>query len=344
MATDLKQAQKLNEKSKNRIIGITIETRPDYINEEEIKWLRELGVTRVELGAQSIYEDVLKLNNRGHGVKEIIDATRLLKDAGFKICYHMMPNLPGSNLSHDLKMFKEIFSDPDFQPDMLKIYPCAVLNEAPLYKLWLNKKYRPYNETELKNLLKKIKQQIPYYCRIQRLIRDIPSTRIVDGSKITNLRQIIHREMKNEGWRCKCIRCREVKEQYDLKEKPYLFRQDYKASLGKEIFLSFENKDRTKLFSLLRLRIPSRNVVIQALYGVAIIRELHTYGQAVPIYKNDSAAQHTGLGKKLLKEAERITGTEFKRKKIAVISGIGARGYYRKLGYRLKNTYMIKEL
>lgn len=348
-ASSLRAVQKLNEKAKNRIIGITIETRPDYINEKEIKWLRGLGVTRVELGVQSIYEDVLKLNNRGHGVKKIIDATRLLKDAGFKVCYHLMPNLPGSNPNRDLKMFKEIFSNPNFQPDMLKIYPCAVLKEAPLYKLWKNKKYKPYSDGELKNLLKKIKQEIPYYCRIQRLIRDIPSTSIVAGSKITNLRQVIHQEMEKEGWHCKCIRCREVKKEYDTKEKPHLFRQDYEASKGKEIFLSFENKNRTKLFSLLRLRVPTQNVIIPILRGAAIIRELHTYGQAVPfkvkskMLKVKSEVQHTGLGKKLIKEAEKIARKEAASRRIAVISGIGARDYYRKLGYRLKDTYMVKK-
>lgn len=351
-AGSLKTAQKLNEKARNRIIGITVETRPDYINEEEIKWLRELGVTRVELGVQSIYEDVLKLNNRGHGVKEIVEATRLLKDAGFKICYHLMPNLPGSNLKSDLEMFKEIFSNPDFQPDMLKIYPCAVLKEAPLYKLWQQKKYKPYSDAELKNLLKEIKKTIPYYCRIQRLIRDIPATSILAGSKITNLRQIIAEEMKGESWRCKCIRCREIKEKYNPKEKLFLFRQDYQASGGKEIFLSFENKDRTKLFSLLRLRIPvAGKPLFPSLQNAAIIRELHTYGRVAELRtknlklktKNDKV-QHTGLGKKLIKEAEKIAKKEFGFKKMAVISGIGVRDYYRKVGYRLRDTYMVKNL
>jgi elongator complex protein 3 len=348
--------QRENEKAKNRIIGITIETRPDFINEKEIKWLRKLGVTRVELGVQSIYEDVLKFNNRNHGLKEIIEATHLLKDAGFKVCYHLMPNLPGSNLKRDLKMFKEIFSNPDFQPDMLKIYPCTVLKEAPLYKSWKEKKYSPYSETVLKNLLKEIKKKIPYYCRIQRLIRDIPATSIVAGSKITNLRQVIAEEMKSENWRCKCIRCREVKEKYNPKEKVYLFRQDYRASGGKEIFLSYENKNRTNLFSLLRLRIPSdsyrhfSHAIFSVLSDAAIIREIHTYGQMVPIevkskmLKATRKVQHKGLGKKLIKKAEQIAKKEFGFKKMAVISGIGVRDYYRKAGYRLKDTYMIKEI
>jgi len=358
---DLEKTQKLNEKAKHRIVGLSIETRPDFINVEEIKWLRKLGITMVELGVQSIYDDVLKLNLRGHGVKETILATKLLKDAGFKVLYQMMPNLPGSNLKRDEKMFEELFQNPDFQPDLLKIYPCALLKEAPLYKWWKAGKYKPYTEKQLINLIKSIKQKIPYYVRIQRITRDIPSRSIVTGpAKISNLRQILAEKMEKEGWRCKCIRCREVRENYDPKEKIYLFREDYEASGGKEIFLSFENKNRTKLYSLLRLRITSKNK--------AIIREVHTYGSLVPIGVKKLSPQHRGLGKKLIKEAEKITKKEFgfhpvkspvklpsasfnrgakqfnRVNKIAVISAVGTRDYFRKLGYKLRDTYMIKIL
>jgi elongator complex protein 3 len=343
----LKLEQKKNEKAKNRIIGISIETRPDFINRDEIKHLRELGVTMVELGVQSIYDDVLKLNLRGHGAKEIILATKLLKDAGFKVLYQMMLNLPGSNLEKDLQMFKELFSNSDFQPDLLKIYPCALLKEAPLYKLWKSGSYKPYSKKELIDLVKKIKKIIPPYVRIQRITRDIPSQSIVAGpAKISNLRQIIAQDSKREGWSCQCIRCREPREKYNPKEKLYLFRQDYNASKGKEIFLSFENKKRNKIFSLLRLRIPSPDKGIPALEKRAIIRELHTYGQVHSIgkEKNLLSPQHKGLGKKLILEAEKITKSEFGLDKIAVISGVGARDYYRKLDYKLKNTYMTKNL
>ncbi|PIW34703.1 MAG: tRNA uridine(34) 5-carboxymethylaminomethyl modification radical SAM/GNAT enzyme Elp3 [Candidatus Nealsonbacteria bacterium CG15_BIG_FIL_POST_REV_8_21_14_020_37_12] len=334
---DLEKTQKLNEKAKHRIVGLSIETRPDFINVEEIKWLRKLGITMVELGVQSIYDDVLKLNLRGHGVKETILATKLLKDAGFKVLYQMMPNLPGSNLKRDEKMFEELFQNPDFQPDLLKIYPCALLKEAPLYKWWKAGKYKPYTEKQLINLIKSIKQKIPYYVRIQRITRDIPSRSIVTGpAKISNLRQILAEKMEKEGWRCKCIRCREVRENYDPKEKIYLFREDYEASRGKEIFLSFENKNRTKLYSLLRLRITSKNK--------AIIREVHTYGPLVPIGVKKLSPQHRGLGKKLIKEAEKITKKEFGLNKIAVISGVGVRDYFKRLGYKLRDTYMIKIL
>lgn len=335
---NLKKAQRINEKAKKRIVGLSIETRPDFIDEKEIKHLRELGVTMVELGVQSVYDDVLRKNLRGHGTKETIRATKLLKDAGFKILYQMMPNLLGSSLKKDEKMFEALFRNPDFQPDLLKIYPCALLKEASLYKYWKEGKYKPYSQSQLMALIKQIKKKIPYYVRIQRITRDIPSKRISAGAaKISNLRQMLMSDMQKGNWQCKCIRCREVKGNYNLKERTYLFRQDYKASNGKEIFLSFENKAKSKLYSLLRLRITSNNE--------AIIRELHTYGQQLPIKRKIvllGSPQHKGFGKKLIKEAEKIAKKELTLKKISVIAGIGARDYFRKLGYRLENTYMVK--
>lgn len=332
-------AQKINENAKCRIIGITVETRPDYINSKEIKALRELGVTRVELGVQSIYDDVLKLSKRGHKIEDTIIATKLLKDAGFKISYQMMPNLPGSNFKRDVKMFEELFSNSNFQPDLLKIYPLALVKESPLYKLYLQKEFKPYSKNKLIKLLVEIKKQIPGYVRIERVIRDIPAESIIGGGvKISNLREIIQRQVK-----CKCVRCREVGESYDPKEKLFLFRKDYEASRGKEIFLSFENKGRTKLYALLRLRISN---IAEAGSLRAMVREIHTYGQLIPISRDrvSGAVQHKGLGKKLMKEAERITKKEFKLDKIRVIAGIGVRGYYRKLGYKLEDTYMVKKL
>jgi elongator complex protein 3 len=342
----LKKEQKKNEKAKNRIVGISIETRPDFIDKKEILRLRLLGVTMVELGVQSIDEKILEINQRGHGVKEIILATKLLKDAGFKVLYQMMLNLPGSNLEKDVKMFEELFENQDFKPDYLKIYPCALLKEAPLYKLYLKGEYKPYSKEELIDTLKKIKTKIPYYVRIQRITRDIPANYIIEGgTKISNIREIVQKEMKKEGLFCKCIRCREVKENFNLKEKVYLFREDYQASGGKEIFLSFETKDRKKLFSFLRLRIPNQNdVFIEVLKNSAIIREIKTFGELVPIGKKEIAPQHRGFGKKLLKKAQEIAKKEFNLGKITVISGVGVRDYFRKLGYSLKDTYMVKKL
>jgi len=341
---NLEELQKRNEKAKCRLIGITIETRPDYINVEEIRRLRELGITRVELGVQSIYNDVLKLNKRGHDIAATAQATKLLKDAGFKVSYQIMPNLPGSSFKKDIKMFEELFSDPRFQPDLLKIYPLALVKRTPLYKWYQRRKYKPYPKEKLIKLLVEAKLRIPYYCRIQRIIRDIPAKNVVIGGvKTSNLREVAQIEMRKKNLVCKCIRCREIRGEYDPKEKPELFRIDYDASDGKEIFLSFESKNKKRLYALLRLRIPSETP-IPVLENTAIIREVHTYGQMIPINKKTLAPQHRGLGKKLIKEAEKIAKKEFGLKKIAAISGIGVRPYWRKLGYRLKDTYMVKQI
>jgi len=330
---DLKTAQKKNEKADHRIIGLSFETRPDFINQKEIEEMRELGATKIELGVQSIYEDILKLNKRGHGIKETIKATEMLRNAGFKIAYQMMLNLPGSNPKKDIEMFKELFNNENFKPDYLKIYPCALVKEAPLYKLYLKKQYKPYTEKQLIKTIKEIKKLIPRYVRIERIIRDIPSPLIVEGgAKTSNIRQMIDLDMKKEGWQCQCIRCREIKD--IAKEDVVLFRDDYNASKGKEIFLSFEDKNRKHLYSLLRLRIDKDN---------AVIREVHVYGQAASISKNNSQIQHKGLGMKMINEAEKIVKNEFKIKGLKIISGVGVRDYYRsKLNYKLKNSYMVK--
>lgn len=319
----LKLAQKRNEKAKHRIIGMSFETRPDFINQKEIDEMLLLGATKIEIGVQSLYDDVLLINKRGHGVKETIKATKLLKNAGFKVAYQMMLNLPGSNPQKDIEMFKELFSNPSFKPDYLKIYPCALVKEAPLYDLYLKEEYRPYTKEVLIETIKKIKKYIPIYVRIERIIRDIPSPLIVEGgAKSSNLRQFIDSQKI-----CKCIRCREIK---DIKnEEVFLFKEEYEASDGKEIFLSFEDKNRKNIYSILRLRITNSDT--------ALIREVHVYGQATPIAKKGS--QHKGLGMLMVKEAEKIAN----KKRIAVISGVGVRDYYRKkLGYRLSKTYMIK--
>jgi elongator complex protein 3 len=347
---NLEESQKRNEISKHRIVGISVETRPDFITEKEVKRMRRLGITRVELGVQSIYNDVLKLNKRGHDIKATIKATKLLKDAGLKVSYQMMPNLLGSNLSRDKKMFKELFLNPNFRPDLLKIYPCALLKEASLYKDWERGKYKPYTLEELIKIIKEIKKEVPYYVRIQRIVRDIPAQSIVaGGTKTSNLRQVVAREMKKEGVVCCCIRCREVREDYRPKERLKLFREDYDASEGREVFLGFESKNRKRLYSLLRLRIPSRVLFnkkhfLPVLDKAALIREIHTYGSLHPLKEDVSliSPQHKGLGKKLMKIAERIAKKEFGLNKIAVISAIGTRDYFKKLGYQLKEEYMIK--
>lgn len=345
---NLETEQKKNEKAKYRIVGLTLETRPDYINPEEIKWMRMLGCTRVELGVQSIYDRVLNKNKRGHKVEATIHATKLLKDAGFKVCYHMMPNLYGSNKKLDLQMFKELFSNPDFQPDLIKIYSCVVTKYSQLEKLYKEGRFIPYTNEELIKLIIDIKKIIPPYIRIQRLGRDIPADNIVGGSKLSNIRQIVQIQNHNSKLKtnknlCQCIRCREIREETKLAVK--LQRIDYKASRGKEIFLQYVDKN-DRLYALLRLRIIPQTVTSNKVTSnQAIIRELHTFGPMVEIGKRENQAeQHKGLGKKLIKEAEKIAKEEFGLNQIAVIAGVGVRDYYRKIGYRLKNTYMVKSL
>ena len=350
-ARSLKAAQAYNTRyAKHKLVGLTLETRPDWVTEEEIKKMREYGCTRVELGVQSLYDDVLDISNRGHHIEQTARATKMLKDAGFKINYHMMLNLPGSTPKKDIAMFKELFANPDFRPDMLKIYPCMVIKGTKLHEQWKRGKYKPYTDRQLINIIKKAKQYVPEYCRIVRVIRDIPAESIEAGSKASNLRQTIHEEMKKEGLKCRCIRCREIGniklETRNLKLK----RLDYEASDGKEIFLSFEDIKHDKLAALLRLRIidchsrESGNPV--KFEKTAIIRELHTYGEAVPLFRGRDSkhTQHRGLGKLLVKEAEKVAGKEFGARRITVISGVGVRGYYTKLGYKLRDTYMVKKL
>jgi len=346
---NLGEAQKKNEKAKNRIVGISIETRPDLINEEEVKWLRKLGVTMVEIGVQSVFDEILEKNETGLNVEKIAQATKILKDSGFKVLYHLMPNLMESDPNLDKKCFEIVFSDERFKPDWIKIYPTVVTKESRLYKFWKEGKYKPYSDEELIKLLIQVKKELPYWVRVTRILRDIPAPKVVAGCKISNLREVVKKEMEKKGLVCHCIRCREVRERYDPREKVYLFREDYEASGGKEIFLSFENKNRTKLFSYLRLRLPSqifegKRHFIPTLENSAIIREIQTLGEMVPIEKKKIAPQHRGLGKKLVKEAEKIAKKEFSLKKITVISGVGVRNYWRKLGYKLKETYMFRKL
>lgn len=348
--TTLAFEQKKNEKAKHRIIGLTLETRPDLIDKNEVIRMRKLGATRIELGVQSIYDEVLKFNNRGHLIDKTIEATRLLKDAGFKINYHMMPNLPKSNKKRDLQMFEELFTDSSFQPDMLKIYPCVLTKNSKLYKVWKAGNYNPYNDKEIVDLLIKIKKKIPKYARIMRLGRDIPAPDIVAGNRMSNIRQVVHAKMLEQNLKCQCIRCREVRNEISEIGNLKLNRMDYDASSGKEIFLSFEDIKLNKMLAYLRLRIPSQYFshekhYINALNNCAIIRELKSLGQMVEIdKKNKKASQHKGFGKRLMQEAEKIVRKEFKLNKIAVISGVGVRGYYRKLGYKLKDNYMVKNL
>jgi len=334
----LEKLQKTNEKAKHRIIGLTLETRPDFIDEKNIKIMREFGCTRIEMGVQTTDDKILKLIKRGHDVKEAKRATKLLKNYGFKVDYHLMPQLPRATPTKDLKMMLEIFDDSDYRPDMIKVYPCTVIKNSELYE-WLKKdEYKTYSDRQLVNMLKKFKAKVPRYVRISRLIRDIPSHHIHAGNKMTNLRQVIQSEMKTEGLRCNCLRCREVGHQETRTNKLKMFVDKYEASGGTEYFLSLEDAKRNAVYAFCRLRIDK-----QGLYP-AFIRELHTYGQLVGIGKTETgASQHTGLGVKLVQQAQQLC-KKAGIKKLAVISGVGVRGYYKKLSFKLENTYMVKDI
>jgi len=347
----LNRSQNTNEQTKHRVIGLTLETRPDYINENTIGVMRELGCTRIELGVQTTDDRTLKLVKRGHTSEQVKTATKFLKDHGFKVDYHLMPQLPGSTPKKDLQMMQEIFKDPDYRPDMIKIYPCTVIKNTELYR-WLKKgEYKPYSDKKLIETLIQFKTVVPRYARISRLIRDIPGHHVEAGNKVTNLRQVIQSEMRKRGLKCNCLRCLEVGhvdfktlKHKNIKTKPFLFVDRYEASGGTEYFLSFEDSGRNVVYAFCRLRIVSHDTNVKA-----FIRELHTYGQALNIGKRESnASQHKGLGKKLIEEAEKICrrnrGEQNKVSELEIISSVGVRDYYRKMGYRLKNTYMVKML
>lgn len=339
----LKQAQQQNEKAKARIVGLSIETRPDLITESSIKELRQMGVTFVEMGVQSVFNEVHKLCKTGLTVQRIAQATKLLKDSGFKILYQVMPNLPGSTPKKDKEMFNMLFTDPRFKPDWLKIYPCLVCLNTKLYQLWKRGEYTPYTEKELVDFLTEVKKKVPFWVRIARVFRDIPAQKIIAGCQTSNIREKVKEVLKKKSWRCNCIRCREVKDRWDAQDNPVLFREEYEASKGREIFLSFENKRRTKLYSYLRLRKGSS--FLPVLQKAGLIREVQTLGPQIPISTRKKGAQHKGLGSRLVKEAEKISKKEWGLPKIAVISGIGVREYYRaKHGYNQEQTYMVKNL
>lgn len=331
---ELKKEQKKNETAKYKIIGLTLETRPDYINELELREMRELGCTRVEIGVQMVDDQILKLNKRGHDVAAIADATKLLKERGFKVTYHLMPALLGATPARDLAMFKKLFTDERFQPDQIKFYPTVVTKGSLLYRWYRQGKYKPYSDKILQELIVKCKAAVPKYVRIIRLIRDIPGESIVAGNKITNLRQM----MKDQGVKCNCIRCREVKDGRIGRHKINIVK--YSASGGSEYFISADSPDGKILYGFCRLRLDAASLIAPAL-----VRELHVYGELVSI-GGAKKIQHSGLGKKLLNEAEKIARKELEGKwpviKIAVISGVGVRGYYKKQSYKLKDSYMIK--
>ena len=345
----LEEALREAEHAKIRNVGFTVETRPDYCKERHIDLMLSYGVTRVELGVQTLSDEIYKLVNRGHTVKDVIEAFQLARDAGLKIVAHMMPGLPGSSIKDDFESFKRLFEDPCFKPDMLKIYPTLVTEGTQLHKLYLDGRYKPYTLETVVKLLADIKEIVPKWVRIMRIQREIPAEHIVAGVKHGNLRELVQRELKRRGSRCRCIRCREVglKNIEVDEEEVKLMREVYEAAQGTEIFLSYEHPETETLIGFLRLRIPSEKAHRPEVKGqkTALIRELHVYGEALPLgVRKEGAWQHKGFGKSLLYEAERIAVEEFSCKKILVTSAVGVRQYYAKLGYTLEGPYMAKHV
>ncbi|TKJ17645.1 tRNA uridine(34) 5-carboxymethylaminomethyl modification radical SAM/GNAT enzyme Elp3 [Candidatus Woesearchaeota archaeon B3_Woes] len=340
--TSLEKEQKLNESSNIRCVGLTIETRPDYGGLKHGKDMLRLGCTRVELGVQSVFNPVLEKIKRGHSVEDSIESTRILKDLGFKINYHMMLGLPGVNKKKDLENLKILFEDGNFQPDMLKLYPCMVLRGTKLYNLWKKGKYKPITTKQAIDLIVEFKKKIPEYVRVMRVQRDIPTFMTKAGVDRTNLRQYVDEVLKKKKIKCRCIRCREIgrfKGKMDDK-KIKIKTEHYKASKGNEFFISAEYKDY--IVGFCRLRFPSQSLVKEITKDSALIRELHVYGSMVGVGKKGEV-QHKGVGRLLVKKAENIAKTYYKNK-VVVISGVGVRNYYRKLGYKKEGPYMVKSL
>ena len=353
---NLKDSMEINEKAANRCVGFTVETKPDYCKSSHVDTMLELGMTRVEIGVQSLQEDTYKLVNRGHTLHDVRESFQIARDAGYKIVAHMMPGLPGSTPTRDIEDFYKLYDDPLLKPDMLKIYPTLVLQNTGLYNLHKNGKYEAYSDDDYIRILVEVKRAVPSWIRIMRVQREIEDKYIVAGPRKGNLRQSALQKLRELGLRCRCIRCREsgLQKRKLFQEKEIcLTRKNYVASGGKEVFLSFESEDRFILLGFLRLRIPAfplrPEIRAQDNLGFgdsAIIRELHIYGVSVDIgcFPGNDSCQHKGYGLKLMREAERIARDEFGLRRISVLSAVGTRDYYRKIGYSKNGPYMTKFL
>ena len=341
---ELEREHAVNETTTHRNVGLVIETRPDEITPDEIRWLRHLGVTKVQMGAQSLDDRILELNKRGHDVECARQATALLRAAGFKIVLHWMPNLLGATPESDREDFSRLWAD--FCPDEIKIYPNQLLANAELYEYWQRGEFKPYETQELIELIADIKPTIPRYCRVNRVIRDIPSTNVVEGNRRTSLRQDVHDEMKRRGTSCQCVRCREVKGKPVSPDALKLEDIVYSAGAAEEHFISYVTPD-DKLAGFIRLSLPGKDspqTGISDLNGAALIREVHVYGQSLPVgAEKKGAAQHAGLGTRLLEEAERVA-KEHGFQRMVVIAAVGTRGYYLERGFERGELYLVKAL
>ncbi|KAL7388488.1 hypothetical protein ABVT39_014927 [Epinephelus coioides] len=349
-SNNVAEAVRYSERSNTKCVGITIETRPDYCLKRHLSDMLGYGCTRLEIGVQSVYEDVARDTNRGHTVRAVCESFHLSKDAGFKVVAHMMPDLPNVGMERDVEQFIEFFENPAFRPDGLKLYPTLVIRGTGLYELWKTGRYKSYTPSALVDLVARILALVPPWTRVYRVQRDIPMPLVSSGVEHGNLRELALARMKDMGTECRDVRTREVGiQEIHHKVRPYqveLVRRDYVANGGWETFLSYEDPEQDILIGLLRLRRCSpQSFRAELKGGVSIVRELHVYGSVVPVSSRDpSKFQHQGFGMMLMEEAERIARDEHGSSKLAVISGVGTRNYYRKMGYELEGPYMVKHL
>jgi len=340
--TSVDAEQLRNETARIRSTALVIETKPDWCKEEEINEILKLGTTRVELGIQTLKDDVLKITNRGHTLQDTKESVQLLKDSFLKITFHMMPGLPKTTKKEDIDMFRELFENEDYCPDSLKIYPCLVMPGTPLFIQYQRGEFKPLSTDEAGEIIAEGKKFIPEYCRVMRVNRDIPSTVIHDGVMNTNLRQIVAEKVKEKNIKCKCIRCREPMNRIVDHDSVKIKKQFYDSSSGKECFISIVDKNEV-LVGFVRVRKPFKPFRPEITLTSAGVRELHVYGQAIPIGQ-DGEIQHRGYGKLLMEEAENVAKNDFNCDKLLVISGIGVREYYKRLGYSRDGHYMSKNI
>ncbi|MEM2964431.1 MAG: tRNA uridine(34) 5-carboxymethylaminomethyl modification radical SAM/GNAT enzyme Elp3 [Candidatus Bathyarchaeia archaeon] len=352
-SSSLEEAKKTAENSTVRNVGITVETRPDRCGRREVDFMLKLGVTRVELGVQALYNDVYKAVARGHTVDDVRKAFQTCKDAGLKVVAHMMIGLPQMTPERDLDSFKRLLFNADFRPDMLKIYPCLVLRHSQLYQQWRRGEYKPYDLETTINLIVEVKKLIPPWIRVMRVQRDIPAWMIVDGVKKGNLRELALERLKSKGYACRCIRCREMGHRIHKDGLRIDFNDvkfdtvRYEASGGEEAFISLVHQSTDTLMAYLRLRKPSTEAWRPEVRcgETAFIRELHVLGTALPLgERSEDSCQHRGYGNALVRKAEEIAYMDYDARTILVTSGLGVRPYYRRLGYRLTGPYMGKKL
>jgi elongator complex protein 3 len=344
----LAEAKRLAETSTVRNVGVTVETRPDCLTEDDVNSMLDLGVTRVEVGVQNVYDDIYKRVDRGHTVQDVVEGTRCLKDSALKVCYHMMPGLPGSSLQQDLDGFRQIFNDPRYMPDMLKIYPTLVVKGTKLYEWWRHGDYEPLTTEQAMELVAQVKEMTPPWVRIMRVQRDIPLHQIEAGVDKSNLRQLAQMRLRERGSRCRCIRCREAGHRSREGVEPEtleLVRHTYEASDGEESFIGVEDTENDVLVGFIRLRIPSERVFRPEITpSTGLVRELHVYGRMTPVGLEGYDWQHMGWGEALMEEAERIAKEEYDTDRMVVMSALGTKEYYRRLGYACDGPYVSKRL